>query len=86
MADTREFTNVNRTALDCLKQELTKLGVKPPEGDSGTVETQGVKVQVDYTEAQQKLRVTLLEKPFFLTDDLVWSLLNSTLSKCIAVG
>jgi len=51
-------------------------------GDSGTIEQQGVRVSVTYVEAEQKLHFGLIEKPFFIAENLVWSLLDRAMKSC----
>ncbi len=82
MAETKEYVGIARTTLDCLKQRLQSQGVTPPAGDSGTIEQQGVRLSVAYIEAEQKLQFGIVEKPFFIPEDLVWTLLDSAVRSC----
>ena len=82
MADTKEYVGITRSTLDCLKQRFQSQGVAPPAGDSGTIEQQGVRLSVTYVEAEQKLHFGLVEKPFFIAESLVWSLLDRAVKSC----
>jgi hypothetical protein len=82
MAETKEYGGITRSTLDCLKQRFQSQGVAPPEGDSGTIEQQGVRLSVTYVEAEQTLKFGLIEKPFFIPDDLVWTLLDNAVKGC----
>ena len=82
MAETKEYVGITRSTLDCLKQRFQAQGVTPPAGDSGTIEQQGVKLSVTYVETEQKLQFGLIEKPFFIAENLVWTLLDSAVKGC----
>jgi len=82
MAETKEYQDITRSTFDCLKQRFQSQGVTPPAGDSGTIEQQGVRVSVTYVEAEQKLHFGLIEKPFFIAENLVWSLLDRAIKSC----
>jgi len=82
MAETKEYRDITRGIFDCLRQRLQSQGVTPPAGDSGTIEQQGVRLSVTYVEAEQKLQFGLIEKPFFVTDDLIWTLVDRAVKGC----
>ncbi|MGH9470036.1 MAG: hypothetical protein ACRD1N_06820 [Terriglobia bacterium] len=82
MAEEKEYTGVTRATLDCLKQDLQTMGVASPEGDSGTIEYQGVKLSIVYDSAGEKLTVWVLQKPGFVPESLVWQLLDGRIQKC----
>jgi hypothetical protein len=82
MAETKEYAGITRNKLDCIKERFQSQGVTPPAGDSGTIEQQGIKVSVTYVEAEQKLHFGLVEKPFFIAESLVWSLLDRAVKSC----
>ncbi len=82
MADAKEYAGITRAAMDCLKLRFQSQGMTPFVGDSGTLEQQGVKVSVAYIEAEQKLQVGIIEKPFFIPEDLVWTLLDGAVKGC----
>ena len=82
MAETKEYVGITRSTLDCLKERFQSQGVTPPAGDCGTIEQQGVRLSVTYIEAEQKLRFDLIEKPFFIAEHLVWTLLDRAVEGC----
>ena len=82
MAESKEYQGITRSTFDCLKQRFQSQGVTPPVGDRGTIEQQGVRVSVTYVEAEQKLHFGLIEKPFFIAENLVWSLLDRAMKSC----
>jgi hypothetical protein len=49
MADSKDYTGIAQSTLDCLKTDLRSMGIEPPQGDSGTIEYQGVKLSVSYS-------------------------------------
>jgi hypothetical protein len=82
MPETKEYVGITRSTLDCLKQRFQSQGVTPPAGDSGTIEQQGVRLSVTYVEAEQKLQFGIIEKPFFIAENLVWTLLDQAVKGC----
>lgn len=82
MAETKEYAGIARGTLDCLKQHLESHGLASPAGDSGIIEQQGVILSVTYIEAQQILQVGIIERPFFIPEDLVWTLLDNAVRGC----
>ena len=82
MAETKAYAGIGRSALDCLKQHLESGGIIPPAGDSGIFGYQGVKLSVTYMEADQTLQFDIVEKPFFVPADLVWTLLDGAVKRC----
>lgn len=82
MAEEKEYSSIARAALDCLKQDLQSMGVAPPEGDSGTISYQGVKLSISYDASSEKLKIGILQKPAFVPESLVWQLLDGRVQKC----
>jgi hypothetical protein len=82
MAETKEYVGITRATLDCLRQRLESRGIIPPAGDSGTFEQQGVKVSLMYIEAEGTLQFDIVERPFFVPEDLVWTLLDGAVRGC----
>ncbi len=73
MDGSKRFEGITPEILDRLKQGLLQKGIKPFEGDSGTIEAMGVKLSVDYHSAEQALDIRILEKPAFIPESLVWA-------------
>lgn len=84
MADRKEYTGIAQSALNCLKSDLQSAGISPPEGDSGTIEYQGVKLSVSYSPQDQKLFFQIVSKPPVVPERLVWQLLDSRIKKCMS--
>jgi hypothetical protein len=83
MADSKDYTNVSSAAVDCLKNDLRSMGIDPPEGDTGAIEYQGVKLTIAYAPADKKLSVQIISRPSFVPASLVWQLLDGRIQKCI---
>jgi hypothetical protein len=79
MADCKRYEGITREKLEQLKQELVKKGLKPPEGDSGTIEAMGVKLSLSYAAPEQALEICIVEKPDFIPAALVWSQVEASL-------
>jgi len=73
MDDSRRFEGVTPEIIERLKQGLQQKGIRPFEGDSGTIEAMGVKLVVNYHSAEQALEIRILEKPAFIPESLVWA-------------
>jgi hypothetical protein len=82
MAETKEYAGIARGTLDCLRQHLESHGLTSPSGDSGIIKQQGVILSVTYIEAQQILQFGIIERPLFIPEDLVWSLLDQAVKGC----
>lgn len=82
MADSKDYTGIAPSTLNCLKTDLQSMGINPPQGDSGTIEYQGVKLSVTYSAADQKLSLQIISKPGFVPASLVWQLLDGRIQKC----
>jgi hypothetical protein len=73
MDDSKRFDGITPEIVERLKQGLQQKGIKPFDGDNGTIEAMGVKLSVDYHAAEQALDIRILEKPAFIPDSLVWA-------------
>jgi hypothetical protein len=82
MADSKDYSGVAQSTLDCLNTDLKSLGINPPEGGNGMIEYQGVKLSVSYSAAGQTLSVRIMSKPPFVPETLVWQLLDGRIQKC----
>ncbi len=79
MADeSRVYHNVDRAKADRLRGAIASY-VKLPEGDSGSIESQGVKGRYAYDAQAQTLTLTLEEVPFFIPRAMIWSTLERAL-------
>lgn len=81
MATEKEYPDVTEAALSELKRELRSMGIDAPEGTSGVIEYQGVKLALDFTPSAQKLAIRIVQKPPFVPENLIWQLLDGRISK-----
>ncbi|MGH9453953.1 MAG: hypothetical protein ACRD2O_08290 [Terriglobia bacterium] len=82
MPDSKEYDGTSRHTLNCIRKDLEGMGINLPEGDTATIEYQGVKLAITYSEADQKLAVKILQKPSFVPEAMVWQLLEARIQKC----
>lgn len=78
--ESKTYTNVDRAQADKLKAQISAY-VQLPPGDSGAIESQGVKGRYAYDEAAQTLTLTLDEVPFFIPRAMIWSTLERALGR-----
>ena len=83
MADSKEYSGIAQSALECLKTDLQSIGIQPPPGDSGTIEYQGVKLSFSYSTSEQKLSFQIVSKPLVVPASLVWQLLDGRVQNCL---
>jgi hypothetical protein len=76
--ESKTYTNVSRTQLDKLRAQIATY-VQLPPGDTGTIESQGMKGRFAYDEAAQALTLTLEEVPFFIPRGMIWSTIDRAL-------
>jgi hypothetical protein len=76
--DSKTYTNISRTQVDNLRAQIASY-VQLPPGDSGTIESQGMKGSFSYDEAAKTLTLTLHEVPFFIPRGMIWSTIDRTL-------
>ncbi|GEM_PF-1128214 len=77
----REFTGISRDAVNKFREQVEKAGQPLPPGDSYTIERSGVKLSVDYTEVSETLRLCIVEKPGFIPDSMVWSIVEDQMRR-----
>ena len=82
MATSKEYTGIARQRMDCLRQSLTSKGITPQGEDTATVEYQGVKLSLSYDEANQVLKLNILEKPAYVPESLIWGLIDNSVQQC----
>jgi hypothetical protein len=76
--ESKTYPNVDRAKLERLRSEIAPY-VTLPEGDAGTIESQGVKGRYAYDTQTQTLTLTLEEVPFFIPRAMIWSMLERAL-------
>lgn len=76
--ESKTYTNVSRAQLDRLRKQIASY-VPLPEGDGGTIESQGMKGRFAYDESAQTLTLILEEVPFFVPRGMIWSTVERSL-------
>jgi|GWRWMinimDraft_5_1066013.scaffolds.fasta_scaffold103439_1 hypothetical protein len=77
MASTRELTDITREKLDVFRGKMKKFGVEVPEGDDVEIKAPiGVKMRAKYDEASQTLSLEILDKPIFIPESQIWSIVD----------
>jgi hypothetical protein len=69
---------VTRAQVDKLRSEIAAY-VPLPDGDSGTIESHGVKGSFAYNEPAQTLTLSISEAPFFVPRSMIWSTIERAL-------
>jgi hypothetical protein len=82
MADNcKEYIGVSRQALAKFREQSEKSGQPLPPGDSYVIEKSGIKLSVEYIEADQTLKMCILEKPGFIPDSMVWAVVDDQMRR-----
>jgi len=76
--ESRTFDNIERAQLEKLRSQLAAY-VQLPPGDSGAIESQGMKGRYAYDEPAKTLTLTLEEVPFFIPRGMIWSTIERAL-------
>ena len=76
--ESRTYPNVDRDKADNLRTKLAPY-VTLPDGDSGTLESQGIKGRYAYDAQSRTLTLTLEEVPFFIPRAMIWSTVERAL-------
>ena len=78
MTDHREFTGISRAKLNGLRSDLAKWGVEIPEGDDVEVKGPlGVKLRAVYSEPNETLRLTITDRPAFVSEKQIWKVVEN---------
>jgi hypothetical protein len=76
--ESRTYQNVEREKLERLRAEIGSYVHMPP-GDSGSIESQGMKGSYAYDESSKALTLTLEEVPLFIPRGMIWSAIERAL-------
>lgn len=76
--ETKTYSNIGRSQVDKLRDSI-RTYVPLPNGDSGTIESNGVKGSFAYDEPAQTLTLTISEAPFFIPRAMIWSTIERAL-------
>ena len=79
-SETQTFTGISRAQVDTLRERLSAF-VRLPDGDTGTIDAQGMKGSFVYDEPAQTLTLTIDEVPFFIPKPTVWSAIQGALGR-----
>ena len=77
--DTKTYSNISRAQVDTLRSAIGAY-VPLPSGDSGTIDSQGVKGSFAYDEPAQTLTLIITDAPFFVPRAMIWNTIERTLS------
>lgn len=76
--ESKTFTNIERSQVERLRSQIAAY-VQLPPGDSGAIESQGMKGRYEYDEPAKTLTLTLEEVPFFIPRGMIWSTIERVL-------
>ena len=76
--DTKTYSNISRAKVDELREAVAAY-VQLPQGDSGAIESRGVKGSFVYDEPAQTLTLSISEAPFFIPRGVIWSTIERAL-------
>lgn len=76
----KTYTDVSRAQVDKLRSQISAYA-QLPAGDSGSIESQGMKGSFAYDEPSQTLTLTLDEVPIFIPRGMIWSTIEKALGK-----
>ena len=77
----KEYPGITRERINKFRAETEKSGQPLPPGDSFVIEKSGVKISLEYSEAAQTLKVCILEKPGFIPDSMVWTIIDDQMRR-----
>ena len=76
--ESKTYSHVTRAQVDRLRDSI-RAYVPLPDGDSGTIESNGVKGSFAYDEPARTLTLTISEVPFFIPRAMIWSTIERAL-------
>ena len=80
--DKRSYAGVTRADVDRIRGGMGKFGIKMPEGDNVEIKGPfGVKMGFDYDESNETLTLSIINKPGFVSDAQIWSVIEMTAGK-----
>ena len=78
MAKKKEIENVSREKLNTFRAKMKGYGVTVPPGDDVAIDAPlGVKMHATYDETAQILTLEIVEKPMFVPESQIWSIVES---------
>jgi len=80
--DKRTYEGVKRADVERIRGGIGKFGIKMPEGDDVEIKGPiGVKMGFNYDEPNEKLTLSIIDKPGFVSDSQIWSVIEMTAGK-----
>ena len=76
--ESKTYHNIERDKVERLRSEIASY-VQLPPGDSGAIESQGMKGRYAYDESSKTLTLTIEEVPFFIPRGMIWSTIDREL-------
>lgn len=75
------FTGISRETFERMKTDLRARGVSVPDGDDVRIRHMGVTGSLEYSEEAGRVVIDILEKPFFVSNDTVASLIDQVMRR-----
>ena len=82
MPNSKEYSSITRSRMDCLRQNLAAKGIMVPNADNVNAEYMGVHLSINYDEANQLLKVDIVDKPVFMPESLIWGFIDNAVAQC----
>jgi hypothetical protein len=80
--DTRTYSGVNRADVEQLRADMGKFGIKVPEGDDVEVTGPlGVRMHIIYDATSEILKLSIVDKPAFVTESQIWKVVEMSAGK-----
>jgi hypothetical protein len=84
MSKCKVYPEISREAVNSFRRHAEQSGHRLPDGDSFVTEARGVRMSVDYVEAQQTLTLCIVHKGLLPTEKMVWDELDSQMHQAEA--
>lgn len=75
----KDYTGVTRETLNRWREDAARTGTPLPPGDNFTVSKSGVTISAAYDETTQTATVCIVDKPAFVPESMVWSIIEANL-------
>lgn len=80
MADTKTYSGITRHELNELRDKLRAQNLDVPREDKAVLTgPHGIRLQVTYNEVSHTLKVVILGKSFYVSEDAIWEKLDQAL-------
>jgi hypothetical protein len=78
----RTYSGVTRKDVERIRGGIGKFGIKIPDGDDVEIKGPlGVKMGFAYDEPNETLTLSIINKPGFVSDSQIWSVIEMTAGK-----